>query len=892
VTASTPVSGSGTATTTATAARPGETPPRPFADVIKDAKETPGFFTIWRREDKAWIELTDAQLNKPFALAVNISNSVGERGLYASQMGPEWMVEWRKVGNNIQLVALQDNFRVDAGGDKALKDTVRQAFSDSLLANTAVASAPHATKKSFLIDAAFLINDIPQYGYVIDRAFRMGYALDKPNSYFQSSSADADSTVFATQMHWSVARIPQPPTTPPLPGVPGATPAMTPPDARSFFVGYVYTFAKLPEKPMASRKADPRLGHFATSYVDLTSDAKTNNRVHMINRWRLEKKDPKAAMSEPVKPITFWIDKNVPQQYRKSVEAGILEWNKAFEAIGFKGAIEAKQQPDDATWDNMDGNRASIRWFTGADVGFAIGPSRTDPRTGEILDADIGMSDVFARGARRFLVEQAPMLPHGNAVSASSSAVFDSNLAAQQKDGSVERLAQVMQGIRTHRGHDHFQGQCMVALHKAVEMDFMLDVLEARGDLAPDGPEVEAIVQSIIKDVISHEVGHTLGFKHNFKGSTVVKRADLQKPGLLSNSVMDYIAYNLPVKGETKGDYVQSGLGAYDYWAVAYAYSQFAPEAEAAELAKIAARSTEPQLAYADDAEAGYGPVEGLDPTANRFDLGDDPLAYYKKRLVLSRELWDRVQERGVKAGDDPLRSRRAVAGGFRQLATATDLVSKYVGGMNVVRDLPGTTPRKTYTPVDPAKQREALQFVTQGIFSANSFAFKPEFFNTMGLDFNEWMRDQPFNLSQVVYGIQTMALDRMMSPGVAGRLLELPNFVKAGDRKNIIGVSEVYTTLSKAIWSELQTGQDIDRTRRNLQRDHLRRMVSAVLRPGSLPADAQSVLRMQASDLRADLQRAVAKSGTNHSPETRAHLRDALGQLNEAFKAGAQRSL
>ena len=122
------------------------------------------------------------------------------------------------------------------------------------------------------------------------------------------------------------------------------------------------------------------------------ADAKANPRVHHIKRWRLEKKDPAAAISEPVTPIVFWMDKNIPVKYRASVEAGILEWNKAFERIGFKNAVVARQQPDDADFDTLDARHASVRWFVGADVGFAIGPSHQDPRTGEILDADIGMA--------------------------------------------------------------------------------------------------------------------------------------------------------------------------------------------------------------------------------------------------------------------------------------------------------------------------------------------------------------------------------------------------------------------------------------------------------------------------------------------------------------------
>jgi hypothetical protein len=207
------------------------------------------------------------------------------------------------------------------------------------------------------------------------------------------------------QLHFATPRIPAPPATPLPPTAPHPTPPSTTPDPRSFFIGLSVNLAALPDKPMVARLADPRIGHFSTSFVELGNDLKPNPHVHYVNRWRLEKKDPAAALSEPVKPITYWLDRNIPARYRASVAAGILEWNKAFEKIGFKNAVVVKQQPDDAAFDTLDVEHASIRWFTGADVGFARGPSVVDPRSGEILDADIAMSDVFGRGARRFISE-------------------------------------------------------------------------------------------------------------------------------------------------------------------------------------------------------------------------------------------------------------------------------------------------------------------------------------------------------------------------------------------------------------------------------------------------------------------------------------------------------
>jgi hypothetical protein len=600
----------------------------------------------------------------------------------------------------------------------------------------------------------------------------------------------------------------------------------------------------------------------------LGSDLKANPRVHFVNRWRLEKKDPAAEISEPIKPITYWIDKNIPVNYRGAVEAGILEWNKAFEKIGFKNAVVAKQQPDDANWDNMDAGHASIRWFVGADVGFAIGPSHTDPRSGEIIDADIGMSDVFARGSRRLIVEDIGM-------------------------SSEQRLAQLTSGWKA--GDTSQTAQCNYAYEAASEMNFAMDILEARGDIAPNSAEAEAFVQAVIKDTIMHEVGHTLGLKHNFKASTTITQAQLrdklftEKYGI-SSSVMDYNAYNIAVKGELQGSFNNTTLGAYDYWAIEYAYKPIESSREALELNRIASRSTEPQLAYADDADAGgFGPYDGMDPMTNRFDLGDDPLAYYKKRLQLSKELWARVQNRKPVAGDDPLRQRRSLLAGFSQLQRAAELVGKYVGGVHAVRDLPGTTSRASFVPVDPAKQREALQFMSTGLFSESSFKFSPELLSALTLDYNESERGGLVNLASTVARLQLTALDRVMSANTANRLLDLPSYVPESKRRNIISLNEVYGTVQSSIWSELKSGKDIDRLRRNLQREHLKR-VQALLTKGSgaLPADALSLVRMHATQLQIDLRSAAGRSSL--TVESRAHLAESLSSLSGALRATMSR--
>lgn len=833
------------------AARPEAPAPRPFAEVSKNAKREDGFVPLWREKEKVWLEIAPERLGKPFLFSVNIAQSVGERGLYGSQMGARWLVEFRRIGNQMQLVAKQVGFR--GPGDVQSNRAVGEGFSESLVASAPVASAEHPERKAVLVDASFLLGDVLGYSTRLEQTFRLPFAADRPNSYFEAVRAEAGLTTLATKVHFAVPRIPAPPLLPPgAPAPRTPPPPATTPDARSFFVGFVYNLRELPEQPMAVRAADPRVGFFTDSYTDLSGDLRANPRVHNLKRWRLEKKDPQAALSEPVKPITYWMDRNIPQRYRASVQAGILEWNKAFERIGFSGAIVARQQADDAAFDNMDAGHASIRWFVGADVGFAIGPSHSDPRTGEILDADIGMSDVFGRNARRLARDD----------------------------------------VAAPFGHGATDDACTYAADGANEMAFALDLLEARGELEPDSPETEAFVQAYIKDVVTHEVGHTLGLRHNFKASTSVTREQLKDKAFastrgISGSVMDYNAFNLALAGETKGEANMVTLGSYDYWAIEYGYKPLDSSGETAALRSIAERSlADRSLVFADDGDVGG--EAAVDPLVNVFDLGDDPLAYAQRRLALSKELWVRVQQRRPQLGDDPERARRSVLAGFRQVGALPVIAAKYVGGMYTERAQPGSG-TATFRPVEPAQQRQALRFLTDELFSTASFRFRPEFLASLTPDYIEFNRAGPLSVPAAVLALQTQTLDRLFDPGAARRLLELPNYLPEAQRKGSISLNEVYATLQAAVWSELKSGKDIDSLRRNLQREHLKRLQAVLTRPSpALPADAISLARMHAVELQGQLRAASLRGG--QSVESRAHVQDALALVTEALRATLQR--
>jgi len=817
-------------------------------DILKDAKSIPGFFTLHQKDEKIWLEILPSQMGKPFFFSYNVPRSIGERGLYGSQMGSSKLVEFQKVGNQVQLIAKNTQFFAKEGTPQA--QFVSESFSDSLMSSTTMVSQPHPETKSILIEAnSLLFTDIPGYQTRLEASFRMPFALDTRNTSFTSTKNTSALTGLEVKVHFSVSKLSAPPMT--SSPVPATSPPSATPDPRSMFVSFYYSLMPLPE-PMQTRLADERVGFFTVARTDLTTDAKFKSKTHYLKRWRLEKKDPSALVSEPKEPIVYWLDKNIPEQYRATVTAGVLEWNKAFEKAGFKNALVVKQQQATDDFNNMDARHASIRWFGGADVGFAIGPSQADPRTGEILDADIGMSDGFTRSARRILVDDLAR-PRG-------------------PDGEM----------------------CEEAETSAQELHYALDLLEARG-LELDGPEAEALAKAYLKRTIMHEVGHTIGLRHNFRASTVndlkkIHDAEFTKVNGIASSVMDYSPFNIAPKGEKQGEYVMSTIGAYDYWAVEFGYKQFPPGQEEVGLNQILAKSSQRELQFDTDEDAGYGSVIGIDPNVNRFDMGSDPLAYYKLRMKLSRELWDRLQNMNLATGESYERLTRSFRSGFAQVANAAPLAAKYIGGVYTRRERAGSS-KPLFEPVDAAKQREALALITKDFLGADSFRFKPELIARLGTDRLERLESQSSlqtSVASLVANVQRGILDHVYSPAVATRLVEVG--MKVNDPKETLDLADVYETIQNAIWSEAKTGQETSLIRRNLQREQLRRITDVLVKPaGPWPADARSIMRENARQLAGLLEKTLTKPSL--SKTTRAHYADALDALNSTLKASMQRA-
>lgn len=865
-------------------------PFKPWDDVLEDTRAIDGYFRFHlKRDNTLLLELKPEQLGMDFGMAMHQGRGVADFGLNAGLAidGEMRLMRFRRVGDQVQLLHL--NPRFTAADGSPMRTAVEENVAHSIAATFKIESEHKETKALLLNVTSFFVSDYADLG----QWFKLVYA-NRPVSLDRERSRVARVQGFPRNVEID-AELTFQATDPPLLPPEGVA------DFRSVPVGVRYSLVALPETPMRPRLADDRVGHFVTAVWDYSRDREPTPFIRYVNRWRLEKRDPAAELSEPVKPIVYYIDRSVPREYRRYVKEGIEAWNKAFEKAGFRNAIIAVEAPEnDSTWSAEDIRYSTVRWTSDRGA-WAIGPSQTDPRTGEILNADV----LIAAGIVSFWAEEYQQLS-GPDMLRRMRALYRGELPAARN--ALHRL-------------------CLAGFGVAQQLRLQHTLLAASGAIAPGDPIPEEYLGDAIRDLTMHEVGHTLGLRHNFKGSSGIPYDRLQDTAFTAEhgvtlSVMDYGTVNIAPEGRRQGHYWNKTVGTYDVWAIQYAYTPvyeqpadapFAfsgtlaatPEAELVGLEKIARQAADPLHAYGTDEDNWLGPF-AVDPLTNAWDLGSDPVRFARDRTALVKRLQPRLEARLIAPGQGYQRLRDALSTLIIERYRALFPVTKEVGGLYVSRAHKGDPDaRPPFTPVPAARQREAVRAIVEGALAEDAFRFEPELLAKLAP--NRWAHwgvswfelPMDFPVLEMVGLVQTFLMEELLDPVRVNRLVANELRARPGEA---FTAAELFRTVTDAVWSELgetgTTARPVNAFRRNLQRAHLSHLggmlvaggATLLITPGGArsvgtPEDARSLARLELTRLSARMAQVLAVPG-GLDAMTRAHLEESKARIDRVLEA------
>ncbi len=844
-----------------------ESPFTEWSKVTKDATRKEGLFSAWTKRESVYWEIRDNQLAKPFLLNAHFARGIG----LAFQLGglpiADGLAQFERHGDRIFLV--MPNVRITANAsDSAYRRAVDLSFGGSVLQSFKIESEKDST---VLVDMAPLfVSD------ALDLSTRMKNSTQKVFRFDKDRSALTSHKVFPKNVEAEALLTFSPSDRENLN-------LTTVPDPRFVPVSVHYSFLELPTEPYVPRLVDDRVGFFLDAYKDMSRDSKDDFWVRYVNRWKLEKKDPSADVSDVKQPIVFYLDHTIPEEWKPYVRAGIEEWQRAFEKAGLRKAIIAKDAPNDPDWDAEDARYSTIRWITSSEPSFgAIGPSQTDPRTGQILNADI-------------LMEGAMIVGYSNTWR---------RWAGQE---TVDRIMGIAPPDLEKRGLDGSFG-CEAGIGHALEGAFLATALQLDGIVPPGQPVPKEFVGAGLKAVTMHEVGHTLGMRHNFKSSTATPMDRLQdktwvdEHGLVA-SIMDYDTPNVARAGMPQGYYWSPTVGTADIWTIRYGYtptSATTPEDDYKIVASIAREASLAGHEYGTD-EDTY-PADALDPRCNIYDLGSDPLAFAQDRVDYVSNLWKDpgLENKLMRDNDSYVALRRAMDTMLLQYTRGLSHARKYVGGQNASRAHKGDPDAPPpFTPVPPARQREAMSFLAERCFSPRAFDVPPALLGKVGKDQNfDWGNNlfaygsQEYPFLARVEQIQSAALTGLLDPALLQRVREQE--LKSLDP---FRVSDVFSGLTNSIMSEIGPGGGVARLaaldtpmpRRELQREYVDRLADLVANPtGNAPEDAQALARLHLTRISDVCQRHLTAAGPK-SDTVRAHLLEIRARSKRALEAQSQ---
>lgn len=721
----------------------------PIASKVEGMEKIPGFFTLYRDEkkDELYAEIPGSLINKDFLIAASMSG-----GAYAGLQMRDSLLKFERVDNKLAVV-IPDTFYT-ASGDMA--DLISRSYPDQVLATIPIVAKGGGN--SALIDLK-------------------GFLRAQTNSFVAGAGRNAVLTQVTKAKSF-----------------PENTIVELTFRGRTGGESVYFNMSQLKNTGYKPRRADSRVGYFLTARNNFSRPETDDTRFdRYINRWHIEKSDPGRDLSPPKEPIVFYIEHTVPVEYRRWVREGIEMWNVAFEEIGIVNAIEVRQQTktnEFADLDPEDVRYNFVRWIASQEP-FAIAPSRTDPRTGQILDSDILFDESMARfyiddydlwvnslpevealspDTRQWLAEN----PHEYPLWPMVSRIYNARIASDPMLAGMTPhdlfVQELFQGVESPIGCASCQ-HCTMGRDMRLEMNFLglkMDYLnytalaaaaaeadaESNGASGGDGDEAdegedeeddkpkpherkkltewpENFIGPLVREIIAHEFGHSLGLRHNFKASTWKSYEEIintDDPNEPTTaSVMDYNAFHVRADGDQPSLRTTPVIGPYDRWAVAYGYA--IPGTSG--FPKGEEATLKKILSRVGEPGLAYGTDEDTwspDPLITRWDMGRNPLDYYQERLAVANQIKDNLLDITVGDGESFDRARRAFGVAMGARFAAANAAARHVGAYDLQRYYRGDADgTPPITVVSAEKQREAFQMVVDDLFAEGAFDIDPE---------------------------------------------------------------------------------------------------------------------------------------------------------------------
>jgi len=866
----------------------------PFDQITKDLSKvvtivdgTAPFYELYT--DKANGKLLAALPRGYDKQTVMIACTVSGGDEQAGVMGPTHYAKWQKIGDQLALVAPNLNVRTDQ--DKQAKDSIKDLYTGRVILSLPILS--HTPDKRPVVNLGSLAT---KYAPKLFGSAFGGYgpSVNSINaSLAQVSSAKAfpDNVIF----EYTAPR----------------------PDGQ--IVSITLNISNLKGTPgYKPRKADARVGYFYEWHQDfgVTGNADITDRY--ISRWNVEKADPSLKLSPPKEPIVWYIEHTTPIKFRRYVKEGIEMWNKAFEEIGIVGALEVRQQNESTgAFMDIDPEDARFNFFrwNASSQGYAIGPSRTNPYTGEILDADV----VWHQGLTRAVESMV-----GNFVDDMTEQSFDPEtlaffaenpnwdprvrLAPPETRELVERslaieAASVTDYTLGERDHpwsglssNPMNTACTIGNMMSVDIS-LADAALAVGMLDADESEMldgipEGFLGEMIRYISAHEVGHCLGLQHNMAASTYRSLEEINSEdvhGPTCASVMDYVAANINHElGEVQGPYATPEVGPYDLWAISFGYG---PESEVEETLKL---SQQPGHLFIPQSEITFG----SDPRNVTWDNGKDNMNFARSRLSLVQKLRAELISDIVDDGESWSVARRRFGSFLNTHLQSVSIAANYVGGSYVTNARKGDPGAEApITDVPASRQREAMNFVIDNTFEDNAFGITPELVRHLGKEYwwdpqgiNQLLADPSATVHDLVGGMQATGLTFLINPTRLRRVYDNEYRADSGD---LFTLSELVTTVTNRAWSECNptngsSNSDIDISsfRRNLQREHAERLIQLMLLDGTSSPSLRTIATLATAELtRID---SMCDKALTRSPDTytSAHLNDIRTRIARSLDA------